>query len=86
MTYAADDFLLATKLIAQRAKDTDDIVALAARVGLCEADDLEALIRRFYADEGALEFIVDGNDVDREIKLGAEDAARLIKRRAGRTE
>lgn len=46
VTYASDDFLLATKLIAQRAKDADDIVALAVRLGLSEAEDLEALVRR----------------------------------------
>ncbi|MGH3351766.1 MAG: hypothetical protein ACRDPS_13955 [Nocardioides sp.] len=85
VTYAADDFLLATKLIAQRTKDADDIVALAAKVGLREPEELEALVRRFYTDEGALEFIIDGNDIDREIKLGAEDAARLIKRRTGQS-
>ena len=85
ITYASDDFLLATKLIAQRAKDADDIVALAARLDMREAEDLEALVRRFYTDEGALEFIVDGDDVDREIRLGAEDAARLIKHRARST-
>lgn len=82
VTYASDDFLLATKLIAQRAKDADDIVALAVRLGLSEAEDLEALVRRFYTDEGVLEFIVDGNDVEREIRLGAQDASRLIKHRA----
>lgn len=82
VTYASDDFLLATKLIAQRAKDADDIVALAVRLGLSEAEELEALVRHFYTDEGALEFIVDGNDVDREIRLGAQDASRLIKHRA----
>jgi hypothetical protein len=31
VTYADDGFLLATKLIAQRAKDADDVVALARR-------------------------------------------------------
>jgi hypothetical protein len=59
VTYASDDFLLATKLIAQRAKDADDIVALAVRLGLSEAEELEALVRHFYTDEGALEFIVE---------------------------
>lgn len=34
ITYADDGFLLATKLIAQRAKDADDIVALARRLGM----------------------------------------------------
>jgi hypothetical protein len=84
VTYASDDLLLATKLVAQRSKDADDIVALAVRLGLSEAEELEALVRRFYTDESALEFIVDGNDVDREIRLGAEDASRLIKHRAER--
>lgn len=82
VTYASDDFLLATKLVAQRAKDADDVVALAVRLGLSEAEELEAVVRRFYTDEAALEFIVDGNDVEREIRLGAQDASRLIKRRS----
>src|SRR6266498_2576466 len=32
VTYADDGFLLATKLVAQRARDADDIVALATRL------------------------------------------------------
>lgn len=64
------------------ADDLDDIVALAVRLGISEPEELEALVRRFYTDEGSLEFIIDGTDIDREIRLGAEDASRLIKRRA----
>ena len=47
VTYADDGFLLATKLIAQRAKDADDVVALADRLGLSTAtpEQLEAHIR-----------------------------------------
>jgi hypothetical protein len=78
--YAGDEFLLATKLIAQRRKDAADILVLAERLGLerASAEDLARLIRRFYTDEGALEFILDGNDVDREIRLLAMRAERLL--------
>jgi hypothetical protein len=76
VTYADDGFLLATKLIAQRAKDADDVVALADRLGLSTAtpEQLEAHIRSYYTDPAPLEFIVDGSDVDREISLLAYDA------------
>ncbi len=85
VTYADDAFLLATKLIAQRAKDAEDVVALATRLGMqsAGADELEAHIRRYYTDLHALEFIVDGDDVDRELRFLAEDAARLLARRQG---
>jgi hypothetical protein len=84
VTYADDGFLFATKLIAQRAKDADDVVALAKRLQMqdASADELESHIRRYYTDEAALEFIVDGDDVDTEIRYLAEDAARMLKRRA----
>lgn len=83
ITYADDGFLFATKLVAQRAKDADDVIALAARLEMHDADtdQLEAHIRRYYTDRAALEFIVDGNDVDREVRLLAADAAGLLKRR-----
>lgn len=57
VTYADDGFLLATKLIAQRAKDADDVVALAGRLGLEAAspEDLEAHIRSYYTDPATLE-------------------------------
>jgi hypothetical protein len=86
VTYASDGFLFATKLIAQRAKDADDVVALAKRLGIQEAsaDELESHIRRYYTDEAALEFIVDGDDVDRELRYLAEDAARMLRQRASR--
>ncbi len=82
--YAGDGFLLATKLIAQRAKDADDVIALAGRLGLATAtpEQLEAHIRSYYTDETALKFIVDGNDVDREITLLAQDASRMLNRTA----
>jgi hypothetical protein len=85
VTYADDGFLLATKLIAQRAKDSDDVVALAGRLGLETAspEQLEAHIRSYYTDPSALEFIVDGNDVDREISLLAQDASRMLRRTSG---
>ncbi|MEQ6902125.1 hypothetical protein [Nocardioides sp. YIM 152588] len=82
VTFADDGFLFATKLVAQRAKDADDVVALALRLGLESASpaELEAHIRRYYTDAAALEFIIDGNDVDREIIYLAEDASRMIRR------
>lgn len=83
VTFAADEFLLATKLIAQRRKDAGDIRQLAARLGLAEAsaDELEALIYRYYTDVGTLEFIVDGIDVANEIRMLAEQAARMLNQR-----
>ncbi len=82
VTYADDGFLLATKLIAQRAKDAEDVVALAERLGLSTAtpEQLEAHIRSYYTDEDNLEFIVSGNDVGREIALLAGDASRMLNR------
>lgn len=84
VTYADEAFLLATKLIAQRAKDANDVVALAGRLGLETASpqQLEAHIRSYYTDLATLEFIVDGNDVDREISLLAHDASRMLHRTA----
>ncbi|MEU4390710.1 hypothetical protein [Kribbella sp. NPDC023855] len=80
ITYATDEFLLATKLVAQRRKDAADIVTLASRLGMenASADDLERVISRYYTDEDSLEFIVDGKDVHREIQLLAARAARLL--------
>ena len=80
ITYATDEFLLATKLVAQRRKDAADIVALAGRLQMenASADDLEQLIYRYYTDEDSLEFILDGNDLDREIHLLAVRAERLL--------
>ena len=85
VTYADDGFLFATKLVAQRAKDADDVIALAGRLGIqgASADELEAHIRRYYTDGSALEFIVDGDDVDTELRFLAEDAAGLLRRRDG---
>ncbi|GEP33860.1 hypothetical protein NSZ01_16280 [Nocardioides szechwanensis] len=85
VTYADDGFLLATKLIAQRAKDADDVVALAARLGLEAAspDQLEAHIRSYYTDPAMLEFVVDGNDVALEISMLAQDASRMLRRTSG---
>ena len=80
VTYADDGFLLATKLVAQRAKDADDVVALAGRLGLSTAtpEQLETHIRSYYTDPAPLELIVDGPDVDREISLLAHDACRML--------
>lgn len=85
VTYADEGFLLATKLIAQRAKDADDVVALAGRLGLEAAspEQLEAHIRSYYTDPAMLEFIVDGNDVDLEISMLAQDASRMLHRTTG---
>ncbi|ONH30458.1 hypothetical protein [Pseudofrankia asymbiotica] len=82
VTYANDEFLLATKLIAQRRKDSLDILELAARTGMMDAtaDKLEALIYRHSTDVGAFEFIVDGTDIPTEIRLLAEHAAQLLAR------
>lgn len=80
ITYATDEFLLATKLVAQRRKDAGDIVALARRLGMenASADELGRLIYRYYTDEDSLEFILDGEDVDREIQLLSVRAERLL--------
>lgn len=83
VTYADGPFLFATKLIAQRAKDADDVVALSERLGMgaATADELEAHMRRYYTDQANLEFILDGDDVDVELRYLAQDAARLLARR-----
>lgn len=80
ITYASDEFLLATKLIAQRRKDASDIVILAKRLHLeqASAGELEQLISRHYTDKDSLEFILDGTDIDREIHLLAVRAERLL--------
>ena len=80
ITYATGEFLLATKLVAQRRKDAADIVTLARRLKMenASADDLEQLISRYYTDEDSLELILDGKDVDREIHLLAVRAERLL--------
>jgi hypothetical protein len=82
VTYADDGFLLATKLVAQRAKDADDLVALATRLGLGDATPAQLAdhIRDYYTDTAALEFILDGNDVEEEISLLAQDASRMLHR------
>lgn len=81
VTYADDPFLLATKLIAQRTKDVDDLVALAKRVGVRPtAAGLEKHIRAYYTDTAALEFILDGNDPDTELSMLAQEAASLLTR------
>jgi hypothetical protein len=80
ITYATDEFLLATKLVAQRRKDAGDIVALARRLHMenASADELEQVIYRYYTDEDSLEFILDGRDIGREIQLLAVRAERLL--------
>ncbi|MFD7153584.1 hypothetical protein ACFV9C_03245 [Kribbella sp. NPDC059898] len=80
ITYASDEFLLATKLVAQRRKDAADIVVLAKRLHLenASASDLGQLVRRYYTDDNALEFILDGNDIDRELHLLTVRAERLL--------
>ncbi len=88
VTYAEDGFLLATKLIAQRAKDAEDVVALAGRLRLATAspEQLEAHIRSYYTDPAALEFILDGADVEREVTLLAQDASRMLNRTTATAE
>lgn len=78
--YADEGFLLATKLVAQRAKDAADVIALADRLGMAEATGpmLEAHIRRYYIDAEALALILDGDDVDSELRLLSDDAARAL--------
>ena len=88
ITYATDEFLLATKLVAQRRKDATDIVTLARRLEMHKpsAGDLEQLISRYYTDEDALEFILDGKDIAGEIHLLAVRAERLLaKSQSGST-
>ena len=82
ITYATDGFLLATKLVAQRAKDADDIIALATRLGLTDATpaQIEEHIRSYYTDPAALEFILDGRDVEQEVAFLAQDASRMLNR------
>lgn len=82
VTYADDAFLFATKLVAQRAKDADDVVALANRLCLSTAtpEQLETHIRSYYTHLPTLEFILGAHDVDREIRLLAHDASRLLRR------
>jgi len=84
--YADEGFLLATKLVAQRAKDAADVVALADRLGMGEATgpELEAHIRRYYTDVEALALILDGDDVDSELRLLSDDAARALAIARGR--
>ena len=80
VTYATNEFLLATKLVAQRRKDAADIVVLARRLEMenASADDLAQLIYSYYSDEDSLELILDGKDIDREIHFLAVRAERLL--------
>lgn len=84
ITYADEGFLFATKLIAQRAKDAEDLRTLAHRLGLGAAtpQEIEHHIRSYYTDRAMLEFIVSGGDVDREIALLARDASQMLRRPA----
>ncbi|MBB3043695.1 hypothetical protein [Nocardioides soli] len=82
VTYADEGFLFATKLVAQRAKDAQDLRDLAARLGMATATgaDLEQHIRSYYTDRDMLEFILRGNDIDTELTLLADDASRMLQR------
>jgi hypothetical protein len=82
VTYASDEFLLATKLVAQRRTDAGDIKVLAKHLSLVKpsADALETVIRKYYTDRSKLEFIIDGPDTDGEIRLLAERASKLLGR------
>ncbi|MGW7682470.1 hypothetical protein ACWGID_17140 [Kribbella sp. NPDC054772] len=87
ITYASDEFLLATKLIAQRRKDAGDIITLTKRLHLenASSDDLEQLIYRYYTDEESLEFILDGNDTNREVHLLATRAEQMLANHQSRS-
>lgn len=80
VTFADDAFLFATKLVAQRARDASDLLALADRLQLRGASPaaLEAHIRRYYDDEESLALVVGGEDASAEVGLLAADAARLL--------
>ncbi|NIK55716.1 hypothetical protein [Kribbella shirazensis] len=82
VTYATDEFLLATKLVAQRRKDAADIVLLAERLQMKNpsAAELEQVIHRHYTDKDSLELILDGDDIDREIHFLAVRAERLLEK------
>ena len=82
--YADSGFLLATKLVAQRARDADDVVALATSLGMegAAAAEFEAHTRRYDTDEEALKLIVGGEEVDKEVRFLAEGAAGLLARRS----
>lgn len=85
ITYADDAYLFATKLIAQRAKDADDLTALARRLGHDNPTPaaLEAHINAYYTNRDQLELILGTPDVDTEIHLLAQDAARHLNRKTG---
>ena len=81
---APDEHLLAMKLIASRAKDRDDILALIARCGMSEASpaDFSQLLRDVYAGEGRLEEVLrvptqEPHAAEAEIRALGELAARL---------
>jgi hypothetical protein len=80
ITYASEEFLFATKLIAQRRQHASDLRLLAQRLSQVRpaADFLESIIRRYYTDLDALEIIIGGGDLDGEIRLLAERAARML--------
>jgi hypothetical protein len=84
VTYATDEFLFATKLIAQRRRDAPDMRLLARRLGLRKPTpaELEAIIRRYYIDPGALEMIIGGDDIDSEIRILSVRAAGMLARTA----
>lgn len=88
ITYASDEFLLATKLVAQRRKDAPDIITLSGRLNMenASADELEQLIRRHYTDEESLELILGSRDIDREIHLLAVRAERMLANHQARPE
>ena len=88
VTFADEGFLFATKLIAQRSKDAEDIRTLASRLRLANAsqEQLEDHIRSYYTDRAMLEFIISGPDVDREITLLARDASLMLNRHGSSPE
>lgn len=83
---ANEAYLFGTKLLAQRRKDVDDLVAMARRLGHIPADPvlLEAHLRGVYTNHEALKLIVGTRDPDAEIALLAADAARMLNEKAAR--
>lgn len=68
---------------ALRERVTEDVDALTRDTVVLETaspEQLEAHIRRYCTDSAALDFTVDGNDVDREISLLAKHASRMLGR------
>ncbi len=81
ITYAVDRDLFAMKVVAQRRRDTVDLIALAARLELVHpsAEDLARIVRDVYTDAGQLEMIA-GPDENELVRLCERVASMLRKR------